>query len=165
MPSSTAMARANFTAKTAAMRNILAAIDFSEVTPSLLTLSTELAKRHDAKLWIIHVAAPDPDFIGFKTGPQYIRDHRAEQLRQEHIDLQAMATEVREQGVEAEALLVQGPTAEILLAEVERLKIDMVVVGSHGRSALYRAFVGSVSEQVLRECKAPVLVVPTPDRG
>ncbi|MBK9147995.1 MAG: universal stress protein [Flavobacteriales bacterium] len=147
------------------MRNILAAIDFSEVTPSLLTLSTELAKRHDAKLWIIHVAAPDPDFIGFKTGPQYIRDHRAEQLRQEHIDLQAMATEVREQGVEAEALLVQGPTAEILLAEVERLKIDMVVVGSHGRSALYRAFVGSVSEQVLRECKAPVLVVPTPDRG
>lgn len=147
------------------MRNILAAIDFSEVTPSLRTLATDLAKRHDAKLWLIHVAAPDPDFIGFKTGPQYIRDHRAEQLRQEHIDLQAMAAEVRGEGVEAEALLVQGPTAEILLAEVERLKVDMVVVGSHGRSALYRAFVGSVSEQVLRECKVPVLVVPTPDRG
>jgi nucleotide-binding universal stress UspA family protein len=154
-----------FTAKPNAMKSILAAIDFSAVTPRLLSLSTELAKRYDAKLWIIHVAAPDPDFIGFKTGPQYIRDHRAEQLRQEHIDAQALAAEAGEKGVEAEALLVQGPTAETLLNEVDRLKIDLVVIGSHGRSALYRAFVGSVSEQVLSECKVPVLVVPSQERG
>ncbi|MBK8228192.1 MAG: universal stress protein [Flavobacteriales bacterium] len=147
------------------MKSILAAVDFSAVTPSLLALSCEFAKHHNAKLWLIHVAAPDPDFIGFKTGPQYIRDHRAEQLRQEHIDLQGMAAEAREKGIDSEALLLQGPTAETILAEVERLKSDMVVVGSHGHSALYRAFVGSVSEQVLRECTAPVLVVPTPNRG
>ncbi|MBK6342632.1 MAG: universal stress protein [Flavobacteriales bacterium] len=143
------------------MKSILAAIDFSAVTPRLLALATELAKGHDSKLWIIHVAAPDPDFIGFRTGPQYIRDHRAEQLRQEHIDAQSFADAARAKGVEAEALLVQGPTVETLLAEVNRLMIDMVVIGSHGRSALYRAFVGSVSEQMLSECRVPMLVVPS----
>lgn len=147
------------------MKNILAAIDFSVVTPSVLELATELAQRFGAKLWLIHVAAPDPDFVGFKTGPQYIRDHRAEQLKQEHSEAQAFAEEAKTKGVDATALLVQGPTSETLAAEIERLQADMVVVGSHGRGALYRALVGSVSEQLLRECQVPVLVVPSRHAG
>lgn len=143
------------------MKSILAAVDFSEVTPRLLTLARDLARWSGAKLWVVHVAAPDPDFVGFETGPQYIRDHRAQQLREEHANLQAMAAEAKADGVDADALLIQGPTADTIISEAARLNAELVVMGSHGRGALYRAFVGSVSEQVLRDSKVPVLVVPS----
>lgn len=143
------------------MKNILAAVDFSPVTAKVLDIAKAMASAFGAKLWIIHVAAPEPDFIGFKTGPQYVRDHLAEQLRKEHVDLQAMAGACKQEGIDAEALLVQGPTAETIVAETELLKADVVLVGSHGRGALFKAIVGSVSEQVIGECRVPVLVIPS----
>ena len=56
--------------------------------------------------------------------------------------------------------MIQGPTTETLLAEIDKLDIDVVVMGSHGRGGLYKAFVGSVSEQLLHESEVPVLIVP-----
>ncbi len=143
------------------MKNLLVPIDFSEVTAALLRTATELGRALRAKVWLVHVAAPDPDFVGFKVGPQYVREQRAEILRQEHQDIQAFAAELVGTGVDAEGLLVQGPTTETILEMIGKLEADMVVMGSHGRSALFRAFVGSVSEQVLKESRVPVLIVPT----
>jgi nucleotide-binding universal stress UspA family protein len=142
------------------MKNILLPLDLAPNGDEVLVKATELASRLEAKLWIIHVAAPDPDLVGFETGPQYIRDHLAEQLRAEHRQLQEIATSIQQNGVDAEALLVQGPTTATILDEARRLSVDLIVMGAHGRSALYKAFVGSVCEQVLAESPLPVLVVP-----
>jgi len=147
------------------MKNILVPVDFSAVQESLIATASALAKPLGAKVWLVHVAAPDPDFVGFKVGPEYVREHRAEILRQEHQDIQAIAAALHQQGLEAEALLVQGPTTDTLLEMADKVSADLIVIGSHGRSALFRAFVGSVSEQVLKESKVPVLVVPTPGRN
>lgn len=142
------------------MKSIIAAVDFSPVSEAVIRMASSIARAMGGKLWLLHIAAPDPDFVGFKTGPQYIRDHRAEQLRKEHGDLQAMAAALRDQGADAEALLVQGPTAETLLEEATRLGAELILVGSHGRGMLHRALLGSVSEQVVRDSRVPVLVVP-----
>lgn len=142
------------------MKSILVPLDLSGVTSKVMANARSLAQAFGAKLWIVHVAAPEPDFVGFKTGPQYVRDHLADQLRKEHTELQAMAAECAKQGIAAEALLVQGPTAETIVAEADRLGVDAIVMGSHGHGALFRAFVGSVSQQVLHESRVPVLVVP-----
>lgn len=142
------------------MKNILVPIDFSDASKDALAVASTWSGPWRAKLWLVHVAAPDPDFVGFRTGPMYIREHRADMLRKEHADLQHMAQELKEQGLDAEALLIQGPTTETLLAEIDKLDIDLVVMGSHGRGGLYKAFVGSVSEQLLHESDVPVLIVP-----
>lgn len=146
------------------MKNILVPIDFSAVQQILVDTAGALAKALGAKLWLVHVAAPDPDFVGFKVGPEYVREQRADILRQEHQDIQAMAAQVKADGIEAEALLVQGPTTDTLLEIAQKVSADLIVIGSHGRSAIFRAFVGSVSEQILKESKVPVMVVPTPGR-
>ena len=73
-----------------------------------------------------------------------------------------MAQPLRSDGLDAEALLVQGPTTATILDEARRLNADIIVMGSHGHSALYKAFVGSVCEQVLAESTIPILVVPIP---
>ena len=76
-----------------------------------------------------------------------------------------MAETLNGAGLQAEALLVQGPTVETLMEVAGNVGADLIIMGSHGKSALYRAFIGSVSEQMLRESKVPVMIVPSPDRN
>ncbi|MCW5897914.1 MAG: universal stress protein [Flavobacteriales bacterium] len=144
------------------MKDLLATIDFSEVTPLVVETAASLGKAFGAKVWLVHVAAPDPDFVGFKVGPSYVREQRAETLRQEHQDIQAIAADLNARGIDAEARLVQGPTTDTILEMATKVEAGLIVMGSHGKSALFRAFVGSVSEQVLRDSKVPVMIIPTP---
>jgi nucleotide-binding universal stress UspA family protein len=109
---------------------------------------------------LLHVAAPDPDFVGFEAGPQSVRDDRAGELRGEHRELQRRAETLRRQGIDAEAFLVQGPTVDTILDRLEHLGADLLVLGSHGHGALHRMLLGSVSRGVLRRTTRPVLVVP-----
>lgn len=70
------------------IKNILVAIDFNETVGELLSYAEALAIKFDAKIWVLHVAAPNPDFVGYEPGPQYIRDFKADELREEHRSLQ-----------------------------------------------------------------------------
>ena len=64
------------------MKNILAALELKGDTNPVLRQAADLAEACGAKLWLLHVAAPDPDFVGYEPGPQYIRDIRAETLKE-----------------------------------------------------------------------------------
>jgi len=142
------------------MNEILVALDLSEHSEAVLSTATELAGRLGARLTILHVAAPDPDFVGFEAGPQTTRDTRAHALRDEHRRIQEWAEQRRARGLEVRALLIQEPTVEGILGEAARSGADLIVVGSHSRGVLARALLGSVSQGVLREASCPVLVVP-----
>ena len=72
---------------------ILAGIDFSEVSNQVVSKASEYALSFNAKLWLVHVAAPDPDYVGYDVGPKVIRDQRAGVLRKEHKELQQYANE------------------------------------------------------------------------
>ena len=142
------------------MDNILAAIDFSDVTPAVIDLAAELARCFASKLWLIHIAAPDPDFVGYGTGPQCQRDWEAQTLRTEHRELQNQAQQLKQKGINATALLVRGATVETILREADKLNADMIVIGSHGHGAFYKTLVGSVSEGVIRKASCPISIVP-----
>jgi len=147
------------------MEAILAALDFSAVASSVLERATEMAERFGARLWLVHVAAPEPEFVGYDPGPQAARDHRALDLREEHRRVQRWAEALRARGIDATALLIQGHPVEKILEEADRLHVEMIVLGSHGRGALARLVLGSVSEGVVRRSMCPVLIVPSfPDR-
>lgn len=144
------------------MERILAAVDFSPVTDAVVEAAALLAGRFSARLWIVHVAAPDPDFVGYGPGPPNVRTSRAARLRDEHRALQESADSLRARGVDATALLVQGPTVAKILESAAEHRADWIVVGSHGRGVVGRLLLGSVSEGVLRGAGCPVLVVPAP---
>ena len=98
--------------------------------------------------------------MGFEAGPQSVRDARANELRNEHRAFQQQAKEICGKGVDAEAYLIQGPTVDTILEQADHLQADLLVLGSHGHGALYRALLGSVCEGVLRRTNIPVLIVP-----
>jgi len=141
-------------------KNILALVDFSSITAEVVATAAELSSKYGAKCWLMHVAAPDPDFVGYDVGPQYIRDSRASVLKDEHQKLKAYKDEIAAQGVECEALLIQGLLYKTIDYEIEKLEIDLVVLGSHGRSMLYELVVGSVCEYLLKNSPIPLMILP-----
>lgn len=144
------------------MKNILAALELKGETSRVLEQAANLARSCEAKLWLLHVADPEPDFVGYEPGPQYIRDERAEILKEERTKLHAMVQALAEQKIEVQPIMVMGPTVETILAEAERIKADVIVMGTHGRRGLAKAFLGSTSDDVLRANRYPVLIIPMP---
>ena len=142
------------------MKNILVTINFEKNEKLLIDKAFQLAESFNSKLWLIHIAAPDPDFVGYEVGPQYIRDCRATELRKEHKLLQEYSNGLKAKGVDSEGLLVQGATIEMIIEESKKLNIDLIITGHHKRDFFYNAFVGSVSSQIIKKSKIPVLIVP-----
>ena len=142
------------------MSHILAAVDFSSVSEQVLQNAELLARSQNGRLTLLHVAAPNPEFVGYEPGPQSVRDGRAKSLCQVHSVLQQYAARLRERGLDAHALVVEGSNVETILREARRLGSTMIVMGSHGHGALYDALVGSVSAGVIRGSSCPVLIVP-----
>lgn len=142
------------------MKNILVTVDFDDQSALLMDKARELAKAFDSKIWLMHIAAPEPEFVGYDVGPQYIRDYRAEDLRNEHKLLQKLAKEFEQEGIKAEGLLVQGATIEMIIEESHKLNADLIIAGHHEHGFFYNAFIGSTSTHIIKKSKIPVLIIP-----
>ena len=142
------------------MQNILVGLDFSDNTAHLIECASVVAKGGGGHIWLVHIAAPNPAFVGYEVGPQSVRDDVAREVWTEHGLLQEQARSLREAGFEVTALLLQGPSVETLLSQAEKIKADWIVVGTHGHGALYHLWMGSVVQGVLRKATCPVLTVP-----
>jgi nucleotide-binding universal stress UspA family protein len=140
--------------------NILVAVDLSAASEKVVKAAGEVARLTGAKVFILHVAEPEPDFVGYDAGPEIVRTQVAEELRREHRGVQALAKQLREKDLDATALLIRGPTVETTLKEADNLEAELIVVGTHGHGAVYDALIGSYSAGIIRRSKLPVLVVP-----
>ncbi len=146
---------------TDAKRNILVAVDFSPTSEAVIDAAIALALATGDRLWLLHVAAPDPEFIGYGEGPEYIRDSRAHEIRDERHRLHEMAEKLQqERGIEVHAQILQGPTAEVIERRARELQARLTVIGSHGHSLIRKTLLGSVSELLLQETRIPVLIIP-----
>ena len=139
---------------------ILVAVDFSPVTSRVQQAAATLAGLTRSRVYVVHVAAPEPAFVGYEGGPVAVRHQVAHELREEHHQVGTLAHALAACGIEATPLLVQGSTVDTILREAERLQADLIVVGSHGHGAVYDLLIGSTSEGVVRKATVPVLVVP-----
>ncbi len=143
---------------------ILVCVDLSESTEIIVKKIEELAKSLSAEVWLLHNAEPAPDVVEFKVDPLAARESLAKKFHVEHRQIQELADRMRKAGIDTTALLVHGATVEAILQEASDVEADLIVVGSHGRGAMYQLLVGSVSEGVLHKSPLPVLVIPTHKR-
>lgn len=142
------------------MKKILVPVDFSKVTEAALRTAAALAGPLQAELILLHIAAPDPEFVGYETGPASVRQAVAHQLAAEHKRLQELQHDLEGKSLRVTALLIQGYTVEKILAEAERLPADLIIMGSHGHGGLHHLLMGSVAEGVVRKAPCPVVLVP-----
>lgn len=144
---------------------ILVCVDFSETTEKIILAAEKLAQQLSAKAWILHVVAPEPDFVGFDVGPKSVRDYNSKDMRSEHRQIQKLADRMRLLKIDTTALLVQGATVETILKQASKLGADMILLGSHGRSSMRDLLIGSVSKGVLRNTDLPLVIIPTHARA
>lgn len=142
------------------MKHILVLIDFEDPTEQVAAYAADLAQAFQSSCWLLHVATPDPEFVGYDPGPQYIRDHRAGELRKEHQALENLQSRLREKEIPCEILLVQGYPTQVIQSEIEKRDIDLVIMGHHRRIKLREWIVGSVGKDVLRHSPVPLLIIP-----
>lgn len=142
-------------------KRILVPVDGSSPSNEALALARQLVPAAGGAVRVVHVidhaaylAGYDP--VGGASGALY------EAVRSSGTEvLQASLAAARQQGVEADAVLVDRPGTRLgeAVAEAAReWKADLIVVGTHGRSGPSRLLLGSGAEQIIRLAPVPVLV-------
>lgn len=144
------------------MNNILVPIDLSEVTQPVVSYALQIAGAFNARVWLLHVAQPHPDFtaINLDAGKAW----RNVQVASYHQAFKDIAETLVEAGNDVTPVLIQGPVVESIHETARSIQADLIVLGSHGHGALYDLLVGSTSEGVIRHSSIPVTVVPAPQR-
>jgi nucleotide-binding universal stress UspA family protein len=141
--------------------NILAAVDFSAFTEPIVAAVERIAAAvPGTRIWLLHVAEPNPSFVGYEAGPTVVRDQVAAEYREERHRLQAYADGLRRAGRDVTPLVVQGAIAETILAQADALDAGLIVMGSRGYGAIAELIVGGVSNAVLKRATCPVLIIP-----
>jgi nucleotide-binding universal stress UspA family protein len=145
------------------LRHILVPVDLSEESLAALGLACAWAKAHDAHVSALHCFAPPElfprgDEVG--PGPTYVLEGMARDARAqfEH----AMAAHDFG-GVEHALLFVEEePVSRILAMQKD---VDLVMMGTHGRTGLSAALLGNVADAVLRAGEVPVVALRHPERS
>jgi nucleotide-binding universal stress UspA family protein len=140
--------------------NVLVALDLSAASIDVVAAACKYAIATKAQARVLHVAEPDPDFVGYEAGPGVVRDQVAREHREEHRLLQEHADRLRASGIDATALLIQGPIVETILKEAEKMPADLIVLGNYGHGAVYQLVAGSTCLGVVRQSTLPLLLVP-----
>jgi len=112
---------------------------------------------------LVHVAEPEPQFVGYDPGPLSVRVAVAGDIHADQRRLEAL--KVKFGGAEVLTLQVQGSTPEEVLDLAKEHGATLIVMGSHGHGALYHLLVGSVTGAILKAAPCPVLVVPSDRTG
>jgi nucleotide-binding universal stress UspA family protein len=135
------------------LKNILYATDFSAAAENAMKYAGSLAKSFGAKLYALHVQEP----ANYALPPELW--HSAEQAREEQMT-QLRNSMVRAfPGVLSETIIGEGGLWPALALAAEKYQVDLIVVGTRGRTGLGKLVLGSQAEEILRRAEVPVLTV------
>src|ERR1700704_6663013 len=147
------------------IRRILCPTDFSEFSDIAFRYALSIAQHYRGKLFVQHVVEswqhPEAAFV---PGHYYL-EFQSRLLHKGEDEVQRFVKHHASNGIQPEPVVEQGIAADSILALAEAQKVDLIVMGTHGRRGFDRLMVGSVTERVLRKASYPVLAVhkPSPD--
>jgi nucleotide-binding universal stress UspA family protein len=136
------------------LKNILFATDFSSASGAAIPYAAALVKRYGAKLHILHVRPP---IVNPMTPPATWRaEEEAAKIEAEQQTRDLLAQFA---GIQPEIEIKEGDLGSSLATEIEQHNIDVVVVGTRGRSGIRKFLLGSSAEEVFRRASCPVLTI------
>jgi nucleotide-binding universal stress UspA family protein len=140
-----------------AIRKILYATDFSSYSNQAYFYAVALAESSGASLTIAHVYAPA---AALAVGPDVGIPVPAEDMMEEREYLRGQLEQIRpvNSAIRIKHVLLEGDPADQIIRHATDEHMDLVVMGTHGRTGLSRLLLGSVAEKVLRGAPCSVLV-------
>ena len=158
------------------IKKILYATDLSPNSGYVLRYALDAAKRHNAKLVVLHVIEELPptatqlaeSFMGNEKYNALTNESKISARKRFFRRLQTackedlcidLDTDERIESIEVE----QGHTADMILSKAEAFNCDVIYMGTHGKGFLKHPYFGSTSKKVLRRVRIPVFIVPLPE--
>jgi nucleotide-binding universal stress UspA family protein len=142
------------------MKKIIIATDGSSHAQEAIAFGLELASEQEAEVTFVHVLPPDEFMVTGRLGPARPIQHR-EPMDESETALKEAAEAAEKVGVSYKLERISGTPVDAILALADEQDADLIVTGSHGRGAIGSALLGSVSTQLVKHAKRPVLVVKT----
>ena len=144
-------------------KKVLFCTDFSENADHAFEYAYGIAQRDEGLLYILHVI-PDNPHQAYVEG--FLNAEGAEKIQRairEDLDTNYRERYVSNlaEGVSFETVTKSGREAEEILEFAKKEQVDLIVMGTHGRTGMEHVFFGSVAEKVIRHCLIPVLVIPS----
>jgi len=138
------------------LRNILWATDFSSSSEAALAYATAIARHYNSQVYMAHVIRPDSyAFVppeAFGTALEQTRRYAEQQMTQ-------LLVSGRLRDVPHQVLLGEGDLWPVLVEMLAQHEVDLIVVGTHGRTGVRKLLLGSVAEEIFRLASCPVLTV------
>ena len=144
------------------IKKILVPIDFSPATDDVMAYALYFSKQLKADIELFHVSEVADIYAStpwIYSDKEFFEKHVANLKEEIGALLKKYVDKLKKDGVSATASFITGnPFVEIVKKAKEEL-VDLILIGSHGRSGLEYVFMGSVAEQVVRNSPSPVLTI------
>lgn len=144
--------------------HILLTTDFSEASEEAVQKAGELARSTDVRLTVLHVRGHPPAAPEAVVPPDKMvtaADLDGEARRH----LNHLASTLLSDVEEISLVTVESVSPPLAICEyADSNDVDLIVIGTHGRTGVARFFIGSVAEKVVRHANSPILVVPHAER-
>jgi len=147
------------------MKEIIVAVDFSDGMEAVMASARSFADAFGARLHLVNVVETTPIYTMYGMHPEEIptiadyRDVAVDRAGERIVELGAR--------VRGEVLtkILEGDAVDEILAYSEAVSGDLVMVATHGHTAIGSVLMGSVSSGLVRKAEVPVLVVPVAKKG
>jgi nucleotide-binding universal stress UspA family protein len=150
---------------TAEWKRICCPIDFSDASRAAMEVAADLSRRFGAELVLFHAypvpgyTFPDGSVVASPKMLQDLADGAERHLEAWRRDAEAAGA------ARVQAAKVAGEPAAEIVSFAREQGVDLLVLGTHGRTGLEHALMGSIAERVVRRARCPVLTVRPPARA
>lgn len=148
-----------------ALKHILVATDFSEPSAAALEYGRHFARAFGATLHVLHIAENVIARFGAEAYPMILPDLQRDV--EEAAEKRLAATiddDDRRTLTVVPVVRTSAVPAAAIVEYAAQARVDLIIMGTHGRGAVAHLFVGSVAERVVRAAPCPVLTVHHPER-
>jgi universal stress protein A len=142
------------------LKRVMVATDFSELSHEAIETAIAFAQDSGALVDVVHVAPevafampPPLDVVALPADMRAVMDDATKRLAEEE-------KRVLARGISCESNVLVGRSDSEIVAHADRTGCDLIILGTHGRSGLGHALLGSVAEKVVQHAHCPVLTVP-----
>ncbi len=138
------------------LNEILVPTDFSDTSTAALEFAKLLAEKFDAELHLLHVA-DDPILLAPTTSDSFRQEYEGQAIAR----LRELFTPHEQSRLRLKLAVRNGNAKKEICDYVQQAGVDLIIIGSQGRSALANMLLGSTTEHVLRKACCPVLTIRT----
>ena len=146
---------------TESLNRILVPVDFSAHSEKAVRYATTLANKFGARVSLIHVVE-DPFVTGAWQAEAFvpnIPELLNELIKAAQAQMGELKKHLAAHGFVVETSVITGQPARAIVEQAAAGKFDLIVMGTHGRTGLSHALMGSVAERVVQRAPCPVLTV------